>query len=357
MAQRDSNIALNLTGDGDPAVHRQDAPDASIESDADTTATDTGITNPDGSVTVYGTPSDDAGDTTTENVPQSPLAGEIATFEHEADHPEDWTDAERRAVGMQRLHPELSDTDISQRLDLSKTVVGKARRKVELAALDSQADIHTAFHELTPSQQTVLAASVRDPDRSTTDIAELADCARGTVGSVRRRFKPLLRQLSDVGLPEGFDPPTEMTSDETAPTASMSDNERERETATAQDDETDAAQAAEASFTCETCGASFGSQHARNGHTAVHTTEDDNASESDDEPSTTETETTRKADEKRPMIDDIKRFVTGLRERATADQPQHHREAQNGANGSAVQQVTCDAILTYIDMASASTGA
>jgi hypothetical protein len=100
MSQRDTNISLNLTGDGDPAVHRQDAPDASTATN-ETDETETGVTNPDGSVTVYGTPSDDAGDTTTENVPQSPLAGEIASFEQEMDHPGDWTDAERRAVGMQ----------------------------------------------------------------------------------------------------------------------------------------------------------------------------------------------------------------------------------------------------------------
>jgi hypothetical protein len=169
------HIALNMTGDGTPAVQQQGT-DPSSETTDDTDETDPRVTNPDGSVTVYGTP-DDAGDTTTENVPQSPLAGEIAAFEQAMDHPADWTDAERRAVGIQRLHPELSDTDISQRLDLSKTVVGKARRKVELATLDSQEAIHTAFHELTPSQQTVFAASVRNPDRPTTDLAELADCA------------------------------------------------------------------------------------------------------------------------------------------------------------------------------------
>jgi hypothetical protein len=137
----------------------------------------------------------------------------------------------------------------------------------------------------------------------------------------------------------------------------VSDSDQDSETGPAQNDETAAAQAAEESFTCEICGAEFDSHHARNGHKAVHTSEDDDASEPADEPSTTETDTTKKADEKRPMIDDIKRFVTGLRERASADQPQQHSEAQNGANGSAVQQVTCDAILTYIDMASASAGA
>jgi hypothetical protein len=323
MAQRDSNIALNLTGDGDPAVHRQDAPDASIETDADTTATDTGVTNPDGSVTVYGTPSDDAGDTTTENVPQSPLAGEIATFEHEVDHPEDWTDAERRAVGIQRLHPELSDSEISDRLDISTTVVGQARQKVELATLDGQEAIHTVFHELTPTQQTVLAASIRDPDRSTTALADLADCAPGSAGSIRRRFKPLLRQLTDVGLPEDIDPPIETATDETATTASVNDSDRDSETVTAQNDETATEQEAAERFTCATCGASFDSADARNGHTAVHTTEDD-TSETDDEQPTTDSDATSESDRPRPTTDDIKRFVTGLRERATDTHPPHH---------------------------------
>lgn len=50
-------------------------------------------------------------------------------------------------------------------------------------------------------------------------------------------------------------------------------------------------------------------------------------------------------------INDIKRFVTSLRERTTADQPQHHSEPPDGANDSTVQQVTCDAILTYINVA------
>jgi DNA-directed RNA polymerase specialized sigma24 family protein len=359
MAQRDTNIALNMTDDGTPAVHQQGT-DVSTATTDDTDETDPRVTNPDGSVTVYGTPPDDAGDTTTENVPQSPLAGEIAAFEQAMDHPEDWTEAERRAVGMQRLHPALSDSEISDRLDISTTVVGQARQKVELATLDGREAIHTAWQDRTPTQQTVLAASVHDPDRSTTDLAKLADCARGTVGSIRRRFKPLLRQLSDVGLPEESDPPTEAATDETATTvttASGSDSDRDSEAVPAQDDKTDAAQAAEGAFTCATCGATFDSHHARNGHTAVHTSEEDDASETDDETPTNESDNTSAADGTRPSIDDIKRFVTGLRERASDDHPQRHSEAQNGANGSAVQQVTCDAILTYIDMASTPTGA
>jgi hypothetical protein len=344
MAQQDTNIALNLTGDGTPAVHRQNAPDASTDNNE--TATDPPVTNPDGSVTVYGTPPDDAGDTTTENVPQSPLAGEIAAFEQEMEHPEDWTDAERRAVGMQRLHPELSDSEISDRLDISTTVVGQARQKVALATLDGCEAVHAAFHDRTATQQTVLAACVRDPDRTTTDLAELADCAPGSAGSIRRRFKPLLRQLSDVGLPEEIDPPT----DETATTANVSDSEREGETRTAQDDETDAAQAAAESFTCEICGATFGSKHARNGHKAVHTNEDEDASETDDEHTTTETDTTSASDGTRPAIDDIKRFVTGLRERATDD---HHHSDAPALDQNAMRRMVCDAVLTYIETARA----
>jgi hypothetical protein len=306
--------------------------------------TEPGVTNPDGSVTVYGTPDAD-GETTTENVPQSPLAGEIAAFEQETDHPEDWTDAERRAVGLHRLHPDLNDREISDRLDISKTVVGKARRKVTLAALDGIAEIHTALQALTPTQQTVIAASVRDPDRTRADLAAIADCRPGTTGSIRRRFKPLVRQLRDVGLPDD--------------TAALLDESEPTDTATEQADETATDHdPAEETFVCETCGATFDSKHARNGHTAVH------QRENDDEETTSETDTAqhtetapghtasaaRESDKTRPSTDDIKRFVTGLRERATAD---HQHSDSSALDHSAVRRITCDAVLAYIETASA----
>jgi hypothetical protein len=342
MVQRDTNITLNMTGDGDSAVQRQRTPDESTESDGEP-----GVTNPDGSITVYGTPPDDTGETTTENVPQSPLAGEIAAFEQEMDHPEDWTDAERRAVGVHRLHPDLTDREISDRLDISKTVVGKARRKVDLAALDGTAEIHTALQALTPTQQTVIAASVREPDRTRADVAALADCRPGTTGSIRRRFKPLVRQLRDVGLPDD----TAALLDANESTATDTSTEQADETTTDHDP-------AEESFVCKTCGATFDSKDARNGHTAVHTREDD-TEESTSETDTgqqTETDTAhtasaaREADETQPSTDDIKRFVTGLRERATAD---HQHSDSSALDHSAVRRITCDAVLAYIETASA----
>jgi hypothetical protein len=319
-----------MTGDGDSAVQRQRTPDESTESDGEP-----GVTNPDGSITVYGTPPDADGETTTENVPQSPLAGEIAAFEQERDHPEDWTDAERRAVGVHRLHPDLNDREISDRLDISKTVVGKARRKVTLAALDGTAEIHTALQALTPTQQTVIAASVHDPDRTRADLAALADCSLGTTGSIRRRFKPLVRQLRDVGLPDD----TAALLNETDSTDTATD--RTIETATDHEP-------AEEPFTCETCGATFDSVHARNGHTAVHQREDD------DEEITSETVTdhtasaARESDKTRPTTDDIKRFVTGLREWASTD---HQHSDLSGLDHSAVRRITCDAVLSYIETA------
>jgi transposase-like protein len=340
MAQRDTNIALNMTGDGTAAVQRQGTDNPTDSADD----TEPGVTNPDGSITVYGTPPDDTGETTTENVPQSPLAGEIAAFEQEMDHPEDWTDAERRAVGLHRRHPDLTDREISDRLDLSKTVVGKARRKVELATLDGTAEIHTALQALTPTQQTVIAARVRDPARTRADLAALADCRPGTTGSIRRRFKPLVRQLRDVGLPDE--------------TAALLDESEPTDTSTEQADET-AHEPAEEPFTCETCGATFDSVHARNGHTAVHQREDDEAETISETDTGHKTETVSghaasaasEADGTRPSTDDIKRFVAGLRERASDISPQRHSDSQHGTDGSAVRQVTCDAILTYIDIA------
>jgi hypothetical protein len=349
MAQRDTNISLNMTGDGTAAVQRQGTDHPTDSADD----TEPGVTNPDGSITVYGTPDAD-GETTTENVPQSPLAGEIAAFEQETDHPEDWTDAERRAVGLHRRHPDLNDREISDRLDISTTVVGKARRKVELAALDGTAEIHTALQALTPTQQTVIAASVRDPNRTRADMAALADCSPGTTGSIRRRFRPLVRQLRDVGLPGD----TAALLDANESTATVTSTEQADETATDHDP-------AEESFVCETCGATFDSKDARNGHTAVHTREDDTEESTNETDTGQHTETApghtasaaRESDETRPSTDDIKRFVTGLRERATADHPQRQSEPPDGVDGSAVRRVTCDAVLTYIEIASPPTRA
>jgi hypothetical protein len=202
MADRDSNIALNLTGDDEPAVQQQeeqehnDSPQTNGEE----------VENPDGSVTEYATAPVPDGSESTENVPESPFAAEIARFRDEINHPEDFSDSQFKTVGVSRLHPDLTHSQIAGRIDYSPTTVGRALQKADMATLSGQEEIHDAFQSRKDTQQSVIAAAVSAPDKSDREISEMVTCGEATTKATRRLCMPLIRKLRDIGLPDGYSP-------------------------------------------------------------------------------------------------------------------------------------------------------
>jgi hypothetical protein len=242
MAKRDSNIVLNTTDNGEPAVQRRTDAEESIDNEpTDDESTDEptdGVTNPDGSTIVSATPKEPSGTSTTENIPQNLLEPEIQQFKAETDHPEDWTDLELKAVGLRQRHPDLSTSEISDRLGISKSVVRRGERKVSFAELSDKNEIYAAFRDCTTTQQAVIAASVASSEYTNSEISDMAACTQNTVRSTRRRFRPLMRTLNTVGLPDSLVPKpilddsnaradTEQTADETD-----TDDQRATETET-----------------------------------------------------------------------------------------------------------------------------
>jgi DNA-directed RNA polymerase specialized sigma24 family protein len=334
MPTRNTNIALNLADDDEPAVQHQT--DDSHETATDDPQTETphtemsDHTNPDGSVTVYATPDPD-GDTTSENVPTSPLAAESSAFVNEIDHPDDFSATDRKIIALQRLHPDYSHAEISERLDIADSTVSRVCRKASLATLSEPDAIHAAFHDRTPTQQAVIAALVDDADRPPGEIATHADCSTSTVGNIRRDFAPLTRKLRTVGLPAAY-------------TADSTDA-----------DET----AADTAFVCDTCGETFETVHARNGHTAVHSTDASSAHTADtgdappteqapDDPTPPDPATpTRDGDTERADIAALRATVQQLHDAAVTEQSLCDSPASTAS--AAARQATCEVILTQID--------
>lgn len=205
MADRESNIALNLADDDEPTVQAQE----NDEQNHTDQAASEGVENSDGSVTEYATPPAPDGDESAQNVPESPFAAEIAQFRDEIAHPEDFSDAQLKAVGISRLHPDLSNGEISERMDHSSTTVGKALRKADMATLSGQEEIHEAFQNRTDTQQGIIATAVSAPDKSDREVAEIVGCGKSTAKPVRRKFMPLVRKLRDTGFPNGYSPPSD----------------------------------------------------------------------------------------------------------------------------------------------------
>ena len=234
-------------------------------------------------------------------MPGNSLDTEIRDFKNEVEHPEDWTDSELTAVAVHRRQSDFSHTEISDRVGISRSVVKRGRQKLVHTNLADEADIHEAFQECTTTQQTVIAASLAPTAYTTTEITEMADCATNTVHSTRQLSKPLMRKLDAVGLPDRLIPAA-IRNDSTE----SDENNDTDETAT--DDEEPA--------------------------TETTTSDTSPTNETTPEPTTS-----------RQAIEDIRRFVTGLRERATDSA----RSESPPARQRTAREATCEAILAYIE--------
>jgi uncharacterized Zn finger protein (UPF0148 family)/transposase-like protein len=358
MPTRNSNITLNLTDDDEPAVQQRhtNGSDTAPAGDSDDDHSDEAIeiTNDDGSVTVYGTP-EPTGKTTTENVPGSPLAAEIRAFEEEIDHPEAFSDIERQAVAIHRHRPDLSHGDISDRLEIARTTVSKACRKARLAALSDSEEIHAAFHRRTDAQQAIITASVRTPDRLPGALADLTGYSRTRVSTAQNNFGPLIRHLTEVGLPDDAQttldqPPQDDLASADEAAEALADSAPD---ATDESDET-------VSYVCPTCGETFDSVNARNGHTAVHTQESDTddaiaphePADEDEHTHEVDTDGTTAPAEQTPLVaredlTTIRQTVERLHEAAATEQELCDSLVSQAS--TAARQATCNVILARID--------
>lgn len=318
MAKRNSNIAYNAIDNDKPTVQRQDD-----KSSIDNEPTD-GVENPDGSTTVSATPKEPSGRSTTENMPTNLLNPEIQQFKAETNHPEDWTDSELLAVAQQRRAEDLSTEEISDRVNVSEAVVRRGLRKKRYANLKTTDEIRDEFLECTATQRLVIAANLAGaPDYARSDLAEMAGCKQGSVGSTRRRFRPLIRRLDQVGLPNRLVPEPIL---DDLPKRDDSDHSTD---ATATDD------ASKSSETEET----------------GDDTDTGNQNEIEPEREATKIAPTNKtelaATASQSPVEDVRQFVTVLREAATKEHSL--TESPTAQQGTAARQATCEAILDYID--------
>jgi hypothetical protein len=356
MPTRNTNITLNLADDDEPAVQAQsDGGDTTTPDDRDTdesNATSSGVRNNDGSITVYGT-SPPAGEERTENVPTSPLAAEISAFEAEIDHPDDFSATERRVVALQRLHPDLTNSEISDRLNTSDSTVSRACRKATLATLSDRAEIHAVFDQRTETQQAIISAQLAAPDRSEQALADMVGCSKGTVSTICNVYAPLRRKLDDVGLPA--DAPTVVDQQLSDETTTPTDHEESLPGSVTE------TEGEKAPFSCPECDETFDSQNARNGHLAVHSLDERTTTTQDGETGDGREHQEQVSDDDRPVptvsdrehhnhhqdLTTIRQTVERLYDAAATEQSLCGTPASNAS--SAARQAICEVILTQID--------
>lgn len=359
MPTRDSNISLNLTDDDEPAVQQQLGEETEQE-DADTAE-----------LPEYVTPPNLPGDVSADNVPESPLAAAMNRFAQQIERPDEFTTTEREAIAVTRLHPDLSRSEVADRLDISSSSVGNAIRRADLAELSEPDEIHAAFRERTDRQQTIIEALVADPDCSPDHLGTLADCSSSGAESTKHTFAPLIHHLREVGFPNDYDL---TVSDASAPTSPKT-----------ADTETTSSE----TFACDVCGKTFVTAQGRNGHTAVHSNEDTKEEPGDDSSptSTTDIESTETEDGDASLSEDLaddiadlfatttdnenntaptdeptthetemvprsdlqhlRQFVDGLRDAAATERSL--TDDRVGQQSTAARQAVCEAVLTKID--------
>lgn len=346
MPTRKSNITLNLTDDDEPAVQQQLGEETAQE-DADTA-----------DLPEYVTPPNPPGEMSSENVPESPIAAAMHRFTQQIEQPDEFTTTELEAIAVSRLHPDLSRTEVADRLDISPSTVGNANRRARLAELSEPDEIHATFRERTERQQTIIEAFVADPDCSDAQLSTLADCSTSGVETTKHVFAPLIRKLREVGFPDEYEP---TVADELAPI--------HPETSTTDTTDTEP-------FACEVCGKTFDTANARNGHKAVHSNDDTGAVSVDDSATTstveieptefenvwTETESTEPDDDAAPdaettapenemvprsELKHLRQFVDGLRDAAATEHSL--TDDRVGHRSTAARQAVCETVLAKID--------
>jgi hypothetical protein len=192
-------------------------------------------------------------------------------------------------------------------LGISESVVRRGERKVSFAELSDNSEIYAAFRDCTTTQQAVIAASVTATEYTNSEISDMAACTQNTVRSTRRRFRPLMRMIEGVGLPDSL-----------VPKLILDDSNAHADTEQTTDEtDTDDQRATE------------------NGTKAP---EREIANKTGSEPTAT-----------RPAIEDVRQFVTVLREAATKEHALS--DSPTAQQGTAARQATCETILEYIDQA------
>lgn len=206
MPDRDSNIELDLTDSDASSVQRQSDEEIDDHQEFDE------------DIPEYATPPDPPGTVTTENVPESPLAAKINQFTQQIDRPDEFTSTELQVIAISRLHPELTTTDVADRLDVSATTVSQATRRARLAELSERSEIYAAFQERTEGQQKIISVLVDRPDCSRDQLAAVLGYSQSGIASIERNHAPLIRKLREMGLPDDYDVPSLDSIDESAST-------------------------------------------------------------------------------------------------------------------------------------------